>query len=288
MGYVDDAFEKMRKAAEITDGEQQLASRRHQRIRAVVEDLWDIDTTFLTGSYKRHTKTKPLADVDIFVVVKSDGAQGHYRNGPPGVILDDLCGDLDGKFLHVYVDGMAVVIEMSDDDGQASFELVPAYEHSRSGYEIPDPGRGRWIRTDPSVHADLTSKKNSECDEKWVPFVKMLKSWNRVAGDPISPSFLVEVMALGLVKTPFGRYQDEMATVLGNIIDGADGPWRDPAGLGPDVDDQMSAHDRATVRTAATEALAIAEEAIYLEDEGRERAAVEKWRELFGERMPRP
>lgn len=288
MGYVDDAFEKMREAAEITTGEQQLASRRHNRIRAVVEDLWDIETTFLTGSYKRHTKIKPLADVDIFVVVKRDGAQGHYRDGPPGAILDDLCADLDDKFMHVRVDGMAVVIEMSDDDGQASFELVPAYEHSSSGYEIPDPGRGAWIRTDPSVHKDLTSTKNSECADKWVPFVKMLKSWNRVAADPISPSFLLEVMALGLVKSPFGRYQDEMATIFGNIIDGADGPWPDPAGLGPDVDDQMTAHDRATVRDAATGALAIAEEAIYLQDEGHERAAVEKWRELFGERMPRP
>lgn len=288
MGYVDDAFEKMRQAAEITDGEQDLAGRRHKRIRAVVENIWDIETTFLTGSYKRHTKIKPLADVDIFAVLKADGAQGHYRKGPPRTVLDDLCADLDGKFLHVHVDGMAVVIAMSDDDGQATFELVPAYEHSDTGYEIPDPGRDLWIRTDPSVHADLTSAKNSTCNSKWVPFVKMLKSWNREAGDPINPSFLIEVMALDLVRTPFGRYQDEMAQMLGNIIDRADGPWPDPAGLGPDVDDQMTAHDRSTVRTAATDALTIAEEAIYLEDEGAERDAVEKWRELFDSRMPRP
>ena len=34
--------------------------------------------------------------------------------------------------------------------------------------------------------------------------------------------------------------------------------------------------------------LAITEEALQLEYEGKERAAVEKWRELFGWRMPRP
>ena len=34
--------------------------------------------------------------------------------------------------------------------------------------------------------------------------------------------------------------------------------------------------------------LAVAEEALLLENEGKERAAVEVWRELFGWRMPRP
>jgi hypothetical protein len=40
--------------------------------------------------------------------------------------------------------------------------------------------------------------------------------------------------------------------------------------------------------SAVAEAHGIAEEAIYLEDEGREREAVERWREIFGGRMPRP
>ena len=34
--------------------------------------------------------------------------------------------------------------------------------------------------------------------------------------------------------------------------------------------------------------LAVAEEALLLENDGKKRAAVDKWRELFGWRMPRP
>jgi hypothetical protein len=34
--------------------------------------------------------------------------------------------------------------------------------------------------------------------------------------------------------------------------------------------------------------LAVAEEALLLENEGKERAAVDKWRKLFGWRMPLP
>lgn len=288
MNYVDAAFDKMRQAGEITGTEQNLAQKRHKRIRETVEALWDIDKTFLTGSYDRHTKIKPLEDVDIFAIIKARGTQAHFRDEAPSNIINALNNELTGKFKHVEPSGMAVRISISDDDGQASFELVPAFTHPSTGYEAPDPQRGRWIRTDPNVHAQLTSTKNGACDGRWVPFVKMLKGWNRQAGKPISQSFLVEVMALELVHPPFGRYQDEMTAFLGNVVDRAAGPWPDPASLGPDVYELLSPFERETIRRAATNALAIAEEAIYLEDNGQERKAVDRWRELFGERMPLP
>ena len=288
MNYVDAAFDKMRQAGEITDTEQNLAQKRHRRIRETLEVLWEIDKTFLTGSYDRHTKIRPLQDVDIFAIIKAGGAQAHFRDEEPGNIVNALSDELDGKFKHVEPSGMAVRISLSDDDGQASFELVPAFTHSSTGYEAPDPQRGRWIRTDPNVHAQLTSTKNEACDGRWVPFVKMLKGWNRQAGKPIPQSFLVEVMALELVHPPFGRYQDEMTAFFGNVVDRAGGPWPDPASLGPDVDELLTPFERDTVRREATRAVAIAEDAIFLEDDGQERKAVNKWRELFGERMPLP
>lgn len=289
MGYVNDAFEKMRQASEITEGEQGLAKKRHHRIRETLESEWDITRTFLTGSYDRHTKIKPLEDVDIFAIVDPNGAQGFYRQRPPDQIVSALADELNGKFKHAEPDGMAVRISMSDDDGEATFELVPAFEHPDAGYEAPDPDRGRWIHTDPEAHARLTADKNSACNKMWVPFVKMVKGWNREAADePFPQSFLIEVIALDLVHPPFGRYQDEVAAFLGNVIDRADGPWADPATVGPDIDELLTFGDREAIRRAAKEALAIAEDAIYLEDEGRERDAVERWREIFHERMPRP
>lgn len=288
MNYVDTAFDKMRTAGEITPTEQTLAQNRHKRIRETLERLWDIDRTFLTGSYDRHTKIKPLEDVDIFAVIKADGAQAHYRGESPCNIVTALADDLTGEYKHVEPSGMAVRISMSDDDGQASFELVPAFAHPSTGFVVPDPERGRWIRTDPSIHAQLTAAKNSDCNGRWVPFVKMLKGWNRQAGKPVPHSFLIEVMALNLVHAPFGRYQDEFAAFLGNVIDRVAGPWPDPAALGPVVDELLTLHQRDGIRRAAADALAIAEEAIYLEDDGQERKAVNKWREIFGERMPLP
>jgi hypothetical protein len=58
--------------------------------------------------------------------------------------------------------------------------------------------------------------------------------------------------------------------------------------ISPDVNVSMSSAQKQQAEGALREALAIAEEAIRLEDDGQERAAVEEWRRLFGWRMPRP
>lgn len=288
MGHVNDAFENMRRAAEITAGEQTLAQSRHHRIREKLQQLWDVDRTFLTGSYDRHTKIKPLDDVDIFAIVELDGAQGDYRSRAPGAIVAALAAELDDHFKKVEPDGAAVRISVSDDEGQASFEVVPAFDNDSGDYDMPDPDRGRWVRSDPEAHANLTSEMNGRCAQKWVPFVKMLKSWNREAGSPTPQSFLIEVMALKLVRPPFGRYQDEFAAFVGNMVDQVDDSWPDPANVGPSVDELLTSWQRDEMRRAARDALSVAEEAIYLEDEGKERQSVEAWRKIFGNRMPRP
>src|SRR5690606_18210906 len=78
----------------------------------------------------------------------------------------------------------------ADEEGKVlSNDAVPAIELDDC-YEIPDRILGRWIKTDPEIHAEKATAKNRELSGKWVPLVKMLKRWNRSAGKPISPSFL--------------------------------------------------------------------------------------------------
>ena len=144
------------------------------------------------------------------------------------------------------------------------------------------------MATDPSVHADLVTAKNKECDEKFVTFVKMIKGINREADEPIDPPFLLEVMALELVMPPFGRYRDEVRWFLASAADQITRDWPDPAGLGPHVNACISATRRIELAGQLREWRATAEEALLLESEGKERAAVEAWRLLFGWRMPRP
>src|SRR5689334_3333157 len=85
----NDAFRKFRSNLELTDGEQKDASRRQKDIRRVMDAAFALEDDFLSGSYRRFTKTKPLKDVDIFCVF-ADKERDKYRNGKsPSLVLDD-------------------------------------------------------------------------------------------------------------------------------------------------------------------------------------------------------
>jgi hypothetical protein len=252
-----------------------------------VRASWDLQADFLTGSYRRDTKTKPLKDVDIFVVIDSSGAQAQLRQSGPRTILDKLADVLTTKYDNVLVDRMACTVNFGSGEDIISFDVVPAFERATDEFEIPDTRSGTWIVTNPKRHHEMSIEKNKLCDGKYVPFVKMVKAINRELGDPVTPSFLVEVMAQSLVKEPFGRYQDEVRWFLASAAEGVHRGWPDPAGLGPDVN-TMSGIEKDKAATALDDALLVAESAIRLEDDGQERAAVEEWRRLFSWRMPRP
>ncbi len=285
MGYVDQAFRNLKSNLEITPTESQLAQTRHRLVRKHIEASWELVEHFLTGSYKRDTKTKKLKDVDIFVVVDPKGPQGALADGTGTAAVLALRDLLSERWKDLDADDNVVTVNYSGED-VASYEVSPVFARSGGGYSMPD-GVG-WMDTDPKDQAALVTAKNKACDAKFVPFVKMVKGVNREAGDPIEPAFLLEVMALDLVIEPFGQYRDEIRFFLASVADRMVDDWPDPVGLGPDVNAGVGIGRRRELSEIVRGWLAVAEEALQLEYEGKERAAVETWRELFGWRMPRP
>lgn len=285
MGYLNDAFQNLKSNLEITKTESGIAQTRHKLIREHIESSWQLVNHFLTGSYDRQTKTKKLKDVDIFVVIDPQGPQSTLATGTGTAAISALRDVLATRWTDLDVDDNVVKINYQGED-VASYEIAPVFERAGSGFRMPN-GAG-WMDTDPQAHATLVTAKNKECDGGFVPFVKMVKGINREAGDPIDPSFLVEVMALKLVLPPFGRYPDEIRFFLASVADQFTDDWPDPAGVGPLVNGALSRFQREQISSIVRDWLTVAEEAVLLENEGRERAAVEKWRELFGWRMPRP
>ena len=285
MSYIDDAFDKMQSNLEITQTESKLAQTRHQLVRDHIEGTWQLVNHFLTGSYDRHTKTKKLKDVDIFVVVDPAGPQGSLADGTGREAVLALRDVLASRWSDLDADDNVVTINYGDED-VASYEVAPVFPREGGGYTMPN-GAG-WMDTDPQEQAALVTKKNKQCAERFVPFVKMVKGINREAGDPIDPAFLLEVMGLKLVLEPFGRHRDEIRFFLASVADRIVEDWEDPAGIGPDVNEGIEMERRQELQVVVRSWLAVAEEALLLENEGKERAAVEAWRELFGWRMPRP
>ena len=93
---VPDAFEKFKGRLEISSAEQEDASRRQQKIREQIREGLAVERDFLTGSYARHTKTKPLKDIDIFFVL--DDSEKHYHGKAASVVLDDFYDALVDKY----------------------------------------------------------------------------------------------------------------------------------------------------------------------------------------------
>lgn len=208
---VDEAFRKFKSRLELTDREQKDASRRQQEIRQHLDTQFEIERDFLTGSYKRWTKTKPLKDVDIFCVLGE--SEYHYRSQPPSVLLGAFETALSEKYgpdhvevrrRSVTVDFNVVTIDDQTEDQVMSFDVVPAFAED-DYFQIPDlQAYSGWTNTNPKVHEQKAIDAQRAYASEWKALVRMMKYWNNHHAKPVKPSFLIEVMALEVLHPPFG------------------------------------------------------------------------------------
>lgn len=291
---VQEAFKKFRSRLELTQKEQDDASRRQKEIRSVIDKAFAIDHDFLTGSYARWTKTKPLKDVDIFCVLAEK--EGPYRKKPPSALLsafEKVLAENYGKE-NVSRQRRSVTVSFGvkavDDetDGQVmSFDVIPAFVKD-DHYEIPDTENSSgWTETNPRVHAEKAVAAQEAFAGEWKGLVRMMKKWNNQQEKPIKPSFLIEVMALEVLNPPFGGdYRREMQAFFATLADRIHEDWSDPAGLGPPVSDLMDQKKRDVAKAALLKAERQAAEAILLERQGNVGGALKAWRAFFGPLFP--
>src|SRR5438093_905969 len=158
---IDEAFRKFKHRLELNQKEQDDVSRRQREIREQMNKSFAIDSDFLTGSYKRWTKTKPLKDVDIFCVLGEK--ERHYRQKAPAVLLADVEAALIDEYgkenvscqrRSVTVNFGVVEVDGDTNDQVMSFDVVPAFTKG-DHYEIPDTAvASGWTETNPRIHFD--------------------------------------------------------------------------------------------------------------------------------------
>ncbi len=294
---VDEAFRKFKSRLELNDKEQKNASARQTEVRDYLVTKFAIDRSFLTGSYARHTKTKPLKDIDIFFVLKE--SEKHYRSKAPSVVIGAFYDALVEKYgkdavrkqsRSVNVD-FGVVIDADDntDYRVVSVDVVPAFA-AGDDYEIPDDDTGKWIKTNPEIHASKATAAHQAFSNEWKGLVRMVKYWNsnaRHGEKPVKPSFLIEVMALQCLYGDWqGRFDYEIQGFLSTLADRIFDEWPDPAGLGPAISNGMDAARKQRARDLLMAASRDATIAIDHAHRGRNGEAVKAWRALFGPKFP--
>lgn len=295
---LDEAFRKFKSRLELNDREQKNATQRHTEVREYLETKFAIARSFLTGSYARHTKTKPLKDIDIFFELKE--SERHYRNKAPSVVLDAFYDALVAKYgdeavrkqsRSINVDfGVVADADDNTDYRIVSVDVVPAFA-SGDDYEIPDDDSGKWIKTNPETHAAKATAAHQAFSNEWKGLVRMVKYWNNNpkhgVDKPIKPAFLIEVMALECLHGGWqGRFDYELQALFATLAERIMDDWPDPAGLGPPVSNGMDAARKKRARELLLAASREAALAINHARQGRNGEALKAWRALFGSKFP--
>lgn len=295
---LEEAFRKFKSRLELNDKEQKNASARQQEVREYLDTKFSIAGSFLTGSYARHTKTKPLKDIDIFFVLAE--SERHFRGKAPSAVINAFYDALVEKYgatavrkqsRSVNVDfGVHVDAEDNTDYRILSVDVVPAFTDG-DNYEIPDTDKGQWIKTNPKIHAEKAVAAHQAYSNEWKGLVRMIKYWNNNprhgADKPIKPSFLIEVMALQCLHGGWqGQFDREIQTLFSTMADRIFDIWPDPAGLGPAISDSMDSARKQRAQNLLQQASRDATAAINLARQGRNGEALKAWRELFGPKFP--
>ena len=185
--------------------------------------------------------------------------------------------------------GVTADSEDNTDYRVISVDVVPALDKG-SDFQIPDNELGRWIGTNPQIHADEAVAAHQAYSNEWKGLVRMVKYWNNNPkhGDkPIKPSFLIEVMAMQCLHGGWGgAFDREVQGLFATLADRIFDEWPDPAGLGPAISNGMDHARKQRAQTLLKAAEREATLAINLARQGRNGEALRAWRELFGPKFP--
>ena len=283
MATVSEAFRTFGSRLEISELQQSTVSKRQDAVRSAVGRRFRVQTSFLTGSYRRHTMIAPLskADVDIFIVLDAGYFETNGQNG----LLDAVRRGLKESYPsspRISGNGQAVSITFTD----FVVDVVPAFNRRGGGFLIPSATEGRWIETDPRVHERFISAANAAHGGALVPLIKMVKAWSRHAGSRLH-SFYLELMVERILR---GVHISDWATgatyVFGHAREAVKERAIDPAGFGTG---QVAGIAKGSVQEASRAfslAHSVATDALAQDRSGLAGQAVTRWRQIFGDPFP--
>lgn len=217
--------ELLTSAINLPDGIRAIASVSHQNLRDFLRKECERDSTFppvlkdadfLGGSFARHTKVRPLDDIDIYVpldganlfyyeagslqpyTLLSDGLQWNplltprWANGPwvsSSKVVKEFTSVLQRKFSQTKIkpDGQAVSVQMTYGETSVGnglgfdvvpcFSLAPQRQEDRRLYLIPD-GKCGWMKTNPLTDASIADLLQESHNKNFRKIVKIIKYWN--------------------------------------------------------------------------------------------------------------
>lgn len=279
-------------ALELTNAERAEASRQHTYLRNGLAKELELDAdhgAFLTGSYARSTAIRPLKDIDVFCVLKRTqelNPAGHAPSKALRVVKEALDKQYPGKAAEPQ--NRSVNIEFSGTG--IAYDVVPAFVDTSTKVEvflIPDIAASAWIKSNPRIHMDKSVEANAAAGSELKPLTKAVKHWNRRQPDGQRlRSFHIEVMAWDALQSAPENRLSGLLTLFEGLATRVLTPTADPAGLGPDLDVDLSAYDRSAAASRFEDAASTVRRAKKLAEDGKTEAAHHLMYGLFGDPYP--
>ena len=271
------------------------------------------------GSFARRTKIRELDDIDLMIglmglgTVYTDVGDGTLRlTVPEGIALRALCHDgsnylnsrrVVNAFVHqlgsvpqyqhaeVKRNQQAATLKLASSPW--SFDIVPSFltapdVDGNTYYVIPD-GEGNWMRTDPRVDANRLDVAKSVFGGEILNVVRLIKFWNKRRSVMTMHSYLIECMVLDFYECRrskvSARPEREVEGVFRHIASAVLAEVDDPKRIQGDLN-QLTPEARRAISTKATEHANAACQAVFAQNAGDEKAAIDQWRTVFGTDLP--
>lgn len=206
-------FDQLRQNIELTQNQREKIITSHTALRAAIEKLPYVQSTFLTGSYKKNTMIRPPNDVDMFVILKADQASLQ-----PQSVLDKLKKDIATTYSNSTIrqDRPCVVVDLA----HCKFELTPVIKASLLSirYKIPqkkilEVGLNWFEIPDPNVFGTRLTQRNEALNGKLVPLIKMMKKMKAQNGLNNIKSFEMEQKAVDELNSIYS-YRDGVEQLM--------------------------------------------------------------------------
>lgn len=268
------------------------------------------------GSFERHTKLRPLDDIDLMICISASddrvysyaGNDIYYmganetdkKNGLNTINTDHLnstkvinrfiskLSDLsDYSKAQMHKNHEAATLKLKSYDW--NFDIVPCFYCSGDFYLIPD-GNGNWKKTDPRIDNDRTKEINQEHNGNLLPLIRLIKYWNNRRITYTMGSYMLECMILNRyqnLSTPDNWWIDvEFKNTLQYLSSAIYYSVNDPKGIQGDLN-SFSYSERVKISEALKNAHTKAVEAFNLEvNDKNQEAAIKKWGEVLGPLFP--
>jgi hypothetical protein len=282
---VEVSFDGFYEAINLSGDHREAANKRRDDIVATLEKKFTIVEAFSAGSIPKFTALKAHADLDVIVALHYGK---HVKDKTPTQVLQSVRDALAEWRTGARKNGQAVTLYYNT---WPNVDIVPVSQSTDSKgnithYNVPDSNTNVWIASRPKTHAAAIESKASECGQNFRRIIKMVKHWNRTHSDYLQ-SYHIEVLALkifsgNLDDTPWNvlRFFDNARSMLASSLYYETGF----------VDAYLSAADRAEVLKRFGTAHDWALSAWYAAASGNPKPnpkdAIEKWRQLFGDKFP--